>query len=490
MSWTNKALLCLWLVLQLAGFSGAAEKPYGITRLTMMDAVRAALERNPSIRIDKLSIQGAMADLRARKGAFDPVFEGNAYHSYEKTEPPVIIYSPLTLTTYGSLGFSGILPPGTRYSLEWENQLMRYGEQFGLTVNPYVQQDLKLTLTQPLLKGLWAPAQKTPVKTAAIRLDISTLQERKRAEDIAVSAARAYWRLYQSARELDVARLALELAQSILSDVRGKIQAGQLPDVDEYGAEAEVFSRNEAFASAEKEFKDSQDGLREVMNLGDWNGEIVAVEPPHAITPQAMPALNDVLSRRPDYQIAEKEALIKKTDALFLKNQTLPELDVYGSSGLNGLNSNYNTALRDFGSGSFHSWEVGINFSIPIGNRTALGNYEKAVTEGEKALATVEQLKQAIGRQIREDRRALQVAALVSQAASKKAIAAGKLFEGEKDRFSVGLATTTDLLKYEVDYARALSEENKARVAAMIAALQYQKSTGTLLDMLLPLAGQ
>ena len=488
MSFTAKALFCILIALSLAAVSGGQETGK-TTRITMLDAVRAALENNPSISIDKLSIEGARGELRAKKGAFDPAFGANAYHSYEKVEQPTILFPPLTVTSYGSLGLSGVLPPGTQYSLQWENQLVRYGQQFGLLVNPYVQQDLKLTLTQPLLKGLGAYSRTTPIKTAAMQLDISTLTERKKAEDIAVSAAKAYWRLYQSARELEVAKLALNLAQSILSDVQGKIKAGQLPDVDVYGAEAEVFSRSESLAAAEKEVRDAQDALREVMNLQDWTGEIMAVEPPSQPQLPAGPTLEEVLSKRPDYQIALKETRIKKTESGFYKNQALPELDIYGSSGMNGLNSNYDTAARDFGSGRFYTWEVGINFSIPIGNRAALGNYEKALTEQKKAQARAEELSQAIRREVREAGRALEVAAAISEAASKKAVAAQKLFEAERERFNVGLATTTDLLKYAVDYASALSGENKANVGRMIAALEYEKSTGALLDMVMPLAG-
>ncbi|MDA8168739.1 MAG: TolC family protein [Nitrospiraceae bacterium] len=455
--------------------------------LTLGKTVGLALRQNLLLKQEGLNISGARAGIMTAKGEFDPAFRAGALMNYLRTPPASIIFVSMQRKTEVSLGFSGKVPYGTRYELKWVNDRVRTSDTFGLILNPYYSSEVTLTLTQPLLKDRGRSVQETALNMAKNTFDITSFKERQKAESIVMQAVQGYWDLKFRMDDVNVAKLSLRLAESLLNETKEKISAGYLPPVDVYEAEAEVYARREGLFKAEKAVKDEEDTLKNLLDLSDWTADIIPVEGlPAPVLREKRESLGDALQRRWDYKAALSGLKNMELQARFYKNQQLPQLDAYASSGLNGLNSGYDSTLEGLGSGNFYSWEIGMNLTIPIGNRTARGAYLKAEYEKQKAQINLRILEQNIRYELREAERALQTAYDTIEAASSKKVAARKRYEAEKERFSVGLSALNDVLRYEVDYSSSLSDENRARADYALALTKLEQASGRLLDDFLP----
>jgi outer membrane protein TolC len=125
---------------------------------------------------------------------------------------------------------------------------------------------------------------------------------------------------------------------------------------------------------------------------------------------------------------------------------------------------------------------VGLSLSLPINNRTAAGNYLKAKYDEEMARLDTEVLRQNITVEVREALRALTLARESVKATGKTRVASEKRLNAEQERFRLGMAILNDVLRFQEEYATALSSEKRALVDYAKAAVNLRKATGALLE--------
>jgi outer membrane protein len=472
----------IFMLLALPAPASPAEK----LELTLEEAVDMALEKNLSLKSERYSVPISEADLLAEKGAFDPAVGLNLSNLSAKRESPSLLTGTKEDHFTGELSLGGKIRLGTTYKLDWSSERVKSNLEF-LTINPFYSSDLTLTLTQPLLKGRGPRVQESDVARARNNVAASRLREDAAAMDAVAGTVEAYWELYFARSELEVSEFSLKLARRTLEEVRAKIEAGSLPPVEVYQAEAELAQRQADLIQARKLVADREDRLRESMNLEQWEVEIFPVSsPPEPVQP---PALEDAVSaafqNRRDYKqevIARDNAQIQRH---FLANQKFPELDVFGSTGLNGVDRRYGSALDNMFSGDFFTWEVGVNFSMPLLNRQARGRYLRAAREADRAETAVAKLGQSIRVEVREAWREARRSTETIQASERARVASQKRLEAEEERFRVGKATLNDVLQFQEDYVQALSAERRARADYAIARVRLARAQGILAEAVL-----
>jgi outer membrane protein TolC len=459
--------------------SSAQEK----LELTLDEAVGIALRKNLTVAEQNLLVRKGEAEIKVWEGEFDPAIELLAERAFEKESVPSDILSAEEHLFNYEASLGGKLRTGTEYELVYAGGKVRSSDTLFLNINPYYSSDLALSFSQPLLKGFGKSVQESNITVAKTELEIARLNAEHKSMEIIADTVSAYWELYFRKNELDVAGLSLKLAENTLEEVKTKIEAGALASVEIYGAEAEVAVRDEKLIQARKAVSDAEDALREVVNLGDWQSDIIPVEalPEPEDVPMLGGLLEDAFKNRRDYKQALREYENRKVLSSFYRNQRLPGLDLIGSIGLNGLSGSYGDALDDTYSGEFYSWGVGVSVSIPLGNRTAEGNYIKARRDEDIAEIDVERVKQAIMIEVREAHRALELSRESIEANRRKRIASEKRLRAEEERFRLGMATLNDVLEFQESYALALSSEQKALTDYARSETNIKKVTGILL---------
>ena len=202
-------------------------------------------------------------------------------------------------------------------------------------------------------------------------------------------------------------------------------------------AKSEVASREEAVIQARKLIQDNQDNLKNILNISfdspEGQKEIKPLDSPKFLV-DAPVLLNEsiltALKKRPDYQAKKKELDNKNIQVRFNENQLYPTLDLVASFGLNGISGDTapppnNSAFDgDFGnslertySGDFSTWEGGLLFKYPFGNRDAESRLAVSRLETAQILLSIRDLEKTIVVEVREAARLINTNKIRVQAA-------------------------------------------------------------------------
>jgi HAE1 family hydrophobic/amphiphilic exporter-1 len=139
----------------------------------------------------------------------------------------------------------------------------------------------------------------------------------------------------------------------------------------------------------------------------------------------------------------------------------------------------YGTALGNLFKNQFRTWQVGVQFTFPLRNRTAKANLGKQLEVGRQIDLETRQLMQNIEVQVRNAVQEVETAKMRIEAAEAQEDYAIKQLDGENKRFAAGLQTTfivltrqNELSGAKLSKLQALADYNKA-----IANLQSVMST-------------
>lgn len=452
--------------------------------LTLGEAIAAALSRNLSVEEERLLQQIGEADIVEAKGEFDPAFRAGVSAGDRKDPSVTTIVSTREKTVDYEASLGGKIQTGTEYDLSVEGSRVERSATPFLLINPYYSSELLITITQPLARGFGKKVQESRVRAAEADLEAARLRAEHHAMELISETAAAYWELYFARGNLEAAEISLDLAGKTLEEVRAKIDAGTLAPVEIYKAEAEAAMREERFLSARKAVFDAEDALRAIMNTTEWHGDIVPVErPPEPAQAPALEALlGDAFANRRDLMQAHSELRSREIMERYYKNQTLPELDIVGSVGTSGLEgTSFGDAFEGATQGDFYSWKIGLALEVPIGNRAQKGRYARARHETELAELKIRKLRQEITVEVREALRALELARESIRASARSKIASEKRLEAEEERFRLGMATLNDVLRFQEEYADAISSEKRAIADYASSSVRLRRASGTLM---------
>ena len=128
------------------------------------------------------------------------------------------------------------------------------------------------------------------------------------------------------------------------------------------------------------------------------------------------------------------------------------------------------------------SWQVGLNFSMPLGNRAARGDLRSSELRLHSQRATLNQLRESVRNEIRSAIRAIDLARTKMQVAKRGKQLAEERLQILLGRKEVGLATTRDVLQGEEDLALANTNRISSVADFNNAITSYLQASGQLLD--------
>jgi outer membrane protein TolC len=453
--------------------------------LTVGDAVRIALENNLQVRVAGYDRDISEADQTAKQGEFDPALNASVSEDFSRRAAVSVLQNSEERVNRYDLSLGGkALYTGTGYELTWTNQRDMADSPF-LTINPYYASEALLGLTQPLLKG-FSPVANIPgarIEAAKSVLERYRLEYDERVVTTAAGTARAYWDMVTASNRVEVSAKALELAKNTYDEVSARIEAGAMASVEIYNVEADVAAKEEAVLNSQKILEDARDRLKSIMNLKDFSTRIDAVSTPPSPSgdiPSEESAAAAALKNRKDYLKLHAEKAGRETLAAYYKNQRLPQLDAFGKYGLNSLGAKYEDAINGMDPKDRYQWQLGVKFTMPLGNRAARGDYNKARYEVEKIEALIEDARKNIIMEAREAVRGLRYAQKRMEAVQKTRVAAQKRLEAEQGRFKAGITTLNDVLRFQNEYVAALFEEKKGLVDCANALVELRRVQGEL----------
>lgn len=438
--------------------------------------------------LDVALIDPTIANTRIseEEGRFEAVFFANSrYSSFDQPTASSLAGSQVDVFD-ADVGFR--VPMRTGGSIEVALPFNRTQTDNPFTfLNPSYTSDLRLSISQPLLRGAGRRANTHGIRVAALESDIA--QARTKLEVIRQIAAadRAYWRLYATRKALDVAIQQYQLAQTQLERARRLVRAGRDAEIEIIRAEDGVAARVEFVINADRDLRARERDLKRLVNVPELpiggSTVLVPVSDPDPINYALDPALLSevAIENRMELLELELQLAIDASTIDFERNQALPLFTVDYTYGINGLGDSLNNSLNVARNGDFADWILGLRAEIPLGNETARSRVARAVLFRLQRLATREARRLAIVQETLEAADNLDSGWRRILAARQSAVLAGRTFTAEQRQFEIGQRTSTDVLDAATRLADAQLSEIRAIADYQIAQVDLAFATGALL---------
>jgi outer membrane protein TolC len=533
------------LAVLLSGVDARAQEPTGRVgvdesnpvRLRLAEAIEMALQRNREIEVERINTQQAGYDVDAARGVYDPVLHMSSYVDH-RINP---VASALGGGADGSVTTTTIASDATLRKAFSSGGYFEVGAQQTRTdtdnvfssINPQDQTGLTLSFRQPLLRGLGMDENRRRLKVARLRLDQTDAQFRQRVVETVGAVQRGYWDLEFAIKNVEVARDAVSLAEAQRARLKRLVDEGINAPVELVQIDAELARRRENVYRALESVTLAENALKALILAdrtdGVWDQAIVPIDVA-AVTPVTLTiddAVASAVANRPELASLAVQEQINEVDVRFFKDQTKPQLDLFGSYGLTGLagtpvtgpnpfsgNSEvlrqrineisvqlglqplpappvqtvpsvlvggFGQSLQTLLSNDYRAYRVGVELSWPVGSRTARANLGRAEAEGRKIVAQRQSLEQRVEREVRNSLQSVQTARQRVDAARASREAAQIQLNSEQRRYEAGLSTTYFVLERQNELADARARELQALTDYNKAVAELQRVVGTTL---------
>lgn len=472
-------------------------------RLLLADAIAQAAQAAAVGRIAAADLVAAQQAVRREKGSFDPELFGRAGWSGADT-PSASLFAGAdvleTETTDLTGGARILLPIGTELSASLNSLRTTSNSDFA-ALDPEYQAYGALTLRQPLLAG-FGPS--TRADLAAAEQNLAGAGALYDAAQLAVRAEVeiTYWSLYAAERNHAVTRLIRDRAAAFLEDTRLRAKAGMIGPSQVANAEFFLTEAERAVLDTEDELDRHSDHLASLTGRRPDPGQVryrSFDDPPRDFPPVDADRLVAVASERnPDLEVLARNADAVRAYERGAVWDARPTLDLVGAIGGNGLAGTAqdvyfpgsSTPVRTDISGSagasvdqvfggdYPTWNVGLVFALPLGNRAGKGERDRLRAEVVRAEQLLLGARRTFEEDVRAQHRDLARGRQRLQIAERGVAASFRQVEIGMIDYRNGRTTAFEVVRLAADLARAQQSYSDALVRTARAAAILRQLTG------------
>lgn len=467
--------------------------------LSLAQAIELALRNALDLDVASLTYQKSAFSIGSAEGAFDPNLTASVGANGSKT-PPTRSFQALSSQTQSfNLGVGGLSKYGTQYSLGFggtRNDSPTTTTVPGyVEINPTFSSGLTASITQPLLEGFGREVNTRLVVQSRLGRDASAWDFVASVQQAVQTVENAYWDLVYALANLDSKKEALDRAKDFNRITKIKIDVGALAPIEIVQTEVTIAQREQEIILAEGQIGAAQDQLKRLLNVTDmaaWNRPIVPTDRPseEKVDIDVEGGIRMAVEGRPEVKQALIDIESKKVSVAYNRNALKPRLDLKGSYGLSGVGfnndavregSSYSDVFEQIAHGNYPNWSVGLNFAVPVANRTAKANAAIAQTDLELSRTNLALLKQNVAVEVRGAARNVDTARRSVAAARKARELAERNLDAERKKFDNGMTTSFTVAQVQNDLTTARSNELLAIAGYLKAMVSWHKATGDIL---------
>jgi outer membrane protein len=473
-----------------------------VVRLSLDDAVKAALDHNLDIAVQRLNPE--ISDIAYASIA-------SVYHPSLTSliGPQSTTVLPTNQTTLGSAGsttpvtstmtFNG----GVAQNIPWGggnvtaalNNFKRSSTVNTTTYNPLFQSNWSFSYVQPLLRNFTIDSTRQQLLVTKLSRDISDVQLRATITNTLSNVRNAYWDYVFAVQSVDVAQQSVALASQLVKDNQTRVEVGTMAPIDVVQAQSQAATQQQNLVTAQGAMRTAELALKRLIVAGtqdpNWNVQIDPSDRPEFL---AQPididaAVRRALAERSDVEIARKTVEQNDVTLKYLGDQLKPQLDVQASYGLQGLGGTQlvkdpsdlgGTTSRFVPGGigdtfsslfanTYPTWTAQLVVSYPLGLSTQKANVSRARVQLSQIQAQLKQIELQIATDVTNAAINVQSGIERVQAAQAAREFAQKTLEAEQSKFEVGMSTNYNVILTQRDLATAQSNELQS-------VLNYRKS--------------
>ena len=425
---------------------------------------------------------------------------------------------------------------GTSYTLRWNNTRTSTNRAFDF-FNPSLSSLIGISVSQPLLNGLGFAQNKRFIRVAKNNKQISDQFFAQQVMDIVSGVKQAYWELIFAYEDVKVKEQSLALAQKLYSDNKRQVEIGTLAPIEVVRAEAEVARTRQDLIVSRTNLLQQQTRLKDLIakNPNDPLVALVEIEPvdhPQVPdVPETLPvqdAIQVAMQKRPELVQAQFDLSNRHLAVRGARNSMLPRVDAFGfynGRGLSGeatlpgnpttvtgtpviladgtpaqiggqdlftqatalqavgfVNRGIGTAVSDALHGDFPDYGVGVSIQIPIKNRVAQAEMDRALIEQRQAQTRYQRTVNTVIVEVRNTQIALEQTRARIDAAVQGRRLAQETLDAEQKKFQLGASTIFLVIQAQRDLAAARSAEVRTLVDFERARVDFDRALGRTLE--------
>jgi outer membrane protein TolC len=165
-----------------------------------------------------------------------------------------------------------------------------------------------------------------------------------------------------------------------------------------------------------------------------------------------------------------------------IHNSLLPSLDAYASYYLAGLDGALSPTFTNILHGTFPNYSVGVTLDMPLRNRTAQADAERALLEQRRLQVKLQDAKNQAVWDVNKAWSGVQQSRDQLDAVQKLVALARQVLEMQEEKSTLASATVEEVITAQQNLAIAQGHVVKAHATYAKALIQYEQATGTLLE--------
>ena len=467
-----------------------------VLSLSRQECTQLLLQHNQEIQLERMQWEIQQEGVMRERGAFEPVLAAVAKREYtedentNKEQLSAVLDRNIERNNVLNSSIQGRVPTGAQYSFGYTlNRLSNDLTGFVAARTPFdseYESFMGLSLSQPLLKNAWFKANLAPYRMAKMDSQVAYQSLRKRMMSLVGQTESGYWDLTLAQKAYELSTASVKIAEKVLEDHNARMETGKVSELEFLDAKAGLAERKATQSASHQRLVEMRNSLRSLFSdsVAKANLVIVAKESPG--TTAAKPNLFDCMERayemNPDY-LSSRHMLDKENIRVALaKNQRLPQIDLQGSYGLNGLGDTMSDSWQDINNSANKSWSVGVELRIPLGGgRSAKHESKAAKLRKKQALLSLKNLEVALSNNIDTIIQNIDSSQELTASAKVRAEFNQKLLDVELTRFKEGKGDSRSVLEVEENLFESKLQELESLVAHEKALLLVELAEGSFL---------
>lgn len=510
--------------------------------ISLQDAIELALENNLDIVVQRynpwiadtdilrtlgggaargLSGTGTASVLGAIPSAnFDPLITTTLTYDVRTTP----INNPLTSGT-GTGASAAVVPPGlhthaaqynTQYSqgfhtgttffTSWNNTRSSTSSTFNL-FNPAVQTNITAGFAQELLNGFGLLPNTRNIRIAKISRRIADWQFTQQAITTITNTITDYWELVYARQNVKVQEQAVAVSEKLYNDNKKQLEIGTMAPLEVTRAEAQLATDRQSLILAQTVQLQDQQTLKNTIAKDPLDPRIINVEiiptdkptPPEQVeAPNFEDAVKEAFAKRPELQQQLLNLQSADVNVRATRNALLPTASLvgqYGTTGLSGrsvnttvtpnivISNGFPDAMSQAVHNTFPDYTVQLSVTVPIRNRQAQADNQRAILSERQLQAQMQQLKNAALLDVRITYIALNQDRARVEAASKARELQQQTFDAEQKKYQLGASTVYNVILTQRDLVNAQGTELRALADLVEAKANYERALGRTLEV-------
>ena len=287
-----------------------------VVHLSLDDAVKAALDRNLDIAVQRLNPE--ITDIAYASISVGLPSEPDVAHwpavdddSPDQPDSPQRRWERrhehLDLTING--GVAQNIPWGGGAQQVAVNNSRQHDDQ-QLAVQPVFQSTWTVSYVQPLLRNFRIDATRQQLLVTKLSRDISDVQLRATITNTLSNVRNAYWDYVFAVQSVDVAQQSVDLANQLVKDNQTRVEVGTMAPIDVVQAQSQAATQQQNLVTAQGAMRTAELALKRLIVAGtqdpNWNVQLDPTDRPEFVPSRSIskrrcagPSANGPTSRLP-----------------------------------------------------------------------------------------------------------------------------------------------------------------------------------------------